>query len=778
VTVVDRIEHWSRRSLAELDRSHVPSPSLRTTILALTVASALAALVADRFGGPDGPWLWNYDMPPAYFPFASFFHDALTLGHLPLWTDSVYFGLPLYAEGQSGVFYPPNWLIYQLPPLQALDVARILHLTLAGVGAGFIVLRLAGSRTGALAAALIVVLCGGISAKLGWTNVVATYAWMPWILVPLLRQRPRTPARGIVLAGSLWGLQALAGYPPYWVLTGVLAAVLLLWQQPNLIGLRRTVVFGFIGVTIGAVQLIPTALLTTLSPHAHGLDAGSLFEFSATPFDFLGLAFANALVPAASPAWDITQSWYPGGMWAFVEAYTYIGLPALGLAAAGLTVRRARPLAILALVAIAIPVIGVLQPSVWTIIPGLNGLRHPVRAYLVLDLALAVAAGFGVARLGARRGFRTALIVIGLALAGYFLVLGLAVMGPREFDALWTAVQPGRENVVREQVIQSMTRLWPLAFEIAVAALALILMYRWKRTSLTRLGAVGLVALPMALLVPGINQSLPSSAFSPAASPIVDRLRQLGAHTILMLDGPYDPQLVTVLGPDAVSLPHVLTIHFSTSLHFEATDTLVEALRGAGSNTAQLRAVGVDTVVAFGGPCPGRPVAVDQQYSASICRIDGALRPPYWVPATAVLLLDDRPSSLITPAEAIIEPHGAAGGAVPATVLSWDDGQAQLEVTAPTSGFVFIDRSWWPLWQVSVDGSPVTPYRAWSGQLVPVGAGHHVIEEHLFPADALLGAAMTGATVVLLGLLWLRDRRRRPSLRDVGNAPAGSPGNI
>src|SRR5207344_1516223 len=99
------------------------------------------AIVTARVGIPGGPWLWNLDLPKIDYPLASFFHDALAAGRLPLWNDQLGLGYPLYAEGQIGAFYPPNWLIFQLPPLIALDVSRVLHLTLAGLGTGLITLR-------------------------------------------------------------------------------------------------------------------------------------------------------------------------------------------------------------------------------------------------------------------------------------------------------------------------------------------------------------------------------------------------------------------------------------------------------------------------------------------------------------------------------------------------------------------------------------------------------------------------------------------------------------
>src|SRR6266540_3756601 len=103
--------------------------------IVLLAVSLLAALVAARVGTGAG-WLWSLDLPKIDFPLAVFFHDALLAGHLPLWDDRLGLGFPLYAEGQIGAFYPPNWILFRADPLTALDLVRVSHLALAGVGAG------------------------------------------------------------------------------------------------------------------------------------------------------------------------------------------------------------------------------------------------------------------------------------------------------------------------------------------------------------------------------------------------------------------------------------------------------------------------------------------------------------------------------------------------------------------------------------------------------------------------------------------------------------------
>ena len=749
------------------------------TVLGLIGVSLVAALIVDRFAGFGGPWLWNWDMPLANYPFAAYFHETLAKGGLPLWNDRVGMGFPLYAEGQIGALYPPNWLIYQLPPLVALDVARIIHLVLAGVGGGLIVLRMTGSRTGAATTALVLVLCGGIAAKLEWTQVVVVYGWIPWVLLPLLWRRP-APTTGLaVLAGVVWGIQALGGHPPYWVLTGLAAVTILvvrsLRARTPTVTLTRTLsrmlgrvaAFGLVGLGVGAVQLIPTMILTTLSWRAQGVGSQALFEFSATPFDVLAVAFANAFVPAQGPAWDLHQSWYPGGsVWATLEVYAYVGLPALALAATGLVVRRARPILVLALVMVAIPLVGVLQPGIWAAIPGLNSLRHPIRAYLLLDVALAIGAGIGVARMGRGASLRPATVVVVVVLGAYLLTTTVAVALPGVFDGLvhllWPYVPTGQEGAIRDLAVAALTRPWPVVLEVLLVGAVLYLMGRRGRAPAVRIAAAALVALPLALLTPAVNQALPSTAFTIDGTSLASTVRGLAPAQVLTLGEPFYGGFPAVLADVGARDPHVYTSQFGLSLRLQSSEDLIADLRAAGPTSALALAVGVDTVVAFNGSCGGRQVATDPAANAAICRNDGSLRPPYWIPASAVVATGSGGGSAIAPVDAAIDPGRAVATHRTATVTSWDEGSATILVDAPSDGYVFIDRSWWPGWQVSVDGAAVTPERAWGGQLIAVSAGAHTIEQRLVPWDAGLGflIALGVALAICVWAWWRRTPRR------------------
>ncbi len=746
-------------------------------LLILAIACTLLAVVAARLSGPSGPWLWNWDLPKVDFPLAALFHAALRDGHLPLWSDDLGLGFPLYAEGQIGAFYPPNWLLYQLPPLVALDVSRVLHLAMAGVGAGILTGRLSGSRTGSLAAAAVVVLGGAITAKLQWTNLVVAYAWLPWVLVPLVR-RPAPTALGLAAAGLAWGLQALAGHPNTWLLTGLAAVVLLAAISPRPRTLGRIVAFGSLGGAVGAVQLVPTLLLTSLSVRSGGLPVDDLFTSSATPFDPLLLGFAGAFARWSSGGLDVANAWYPDGGFALLEAGVYVGLPAVALAAVGLTARRARPFALLAAVMVAIPIVAALRPAAWSEIPILDGLRSPTRSYLVVQLAVAVIAGIGVGRLGRSTGaWRRAALAVGGLGVFYVGALALAALGGGLFEGVlrWSATGLSVEGAGQARLAALDTLGAPtpqLLLELAVGAAAVGLVALRSSPGLRRAAAALAIVVPLALLSPAVNRVEPAAMSSFADTPLVAAIRAAGPRRVLMVDEPVWHDAM----PDQLAAVGVAGIDMFSSLDLAASDALRRDMEHGPDAAGLQQLAGVDLVVRFGAAaCPdggGEAVAVGfppAPWLTGVARLCPAVVPavpPAWIPEHAVIAVTGGGSPL-RPADAQLDVAAANAEATPATVIARDPGRGTFSVDAPGSGWVWIDRAWWPGWIVEVDGAGVTPLRAAAGQLVPVGGGRHVVEQRLVPWDALLGLA-AGLLALAVASAWLMVRGRRRAARDRG----------
>ncbi|MGH2377861.1 MAG: hypothetical protein ACRDGT_05240 [Candidatus Limnocylindria bacterium] len=721
-------------------------------------ASLVSALVAARVGGAGGPWLWNLDLPKLDYPLAVLFHEALAEGRLPLWSDRLGLGFPLYAEGQIGAFYPPNWIVFRLPPLVALDVTRVLHLTFAGVGTALIALRLGGSLPGAVVASAVAVLSGGIVSKLEWTNMLAAYAWFPWVILPLLR-RPTPTFAGLVAGGTAWGVQALAGHPQVWLFTGAAALVLLL-VPPGAAALRRAVGFSTVGAAIGASQLVSTAVLQAWSVRDAGLSEDDIFTSSATAFDPLLFGFSNAFVRNGTAGWDMFTAWYPDGSFALLEAHAYVGLPVLALAAIGLATRRARRFYAPAALLLLFPVIAAFRPEIWTEVPVLNGMRSPVRTYMLLDLFLGIFAALGLARvIRARPPRRAAALVVGAVVAWYAAVTAVAVGLPNTFEGLlldssWSVNLPReRAPEMRELAVAALTQRWPLLLEIgaAVAALAAL---RVGLPPLARGWAlVAIVALPLAALSPQVNEVRPFRDISFAETDFVRAAQAERPHRMLAIDPPgWYPGM-----PDQLAAAGVPDLRMFSSLNLRSTDETVEAaLRGPQAETVR-RMLGIDLVATFGSPCPGEPRATVPAEGAELCRVRDALRPPYWIPEEAVAVGPPgaRP---FDPGEASLDAALVLGAARPATTESWNDARAVVVIDAPAPGWVFVDRAWWPTWEITVDGRPARVLRALGAHVVHVEAGRHRMVEELRPREALLTPL---AATLLAGGLWAWHRRPR-----------------
>lgn len=743
------------------------------------------AIVAARPGWGAGPWLWNLDLPKVDYPLAAFFHDALAAGRLPLWVETLGLGYPLYAEGQVGAFYPPNWLAYLLPPLVALDLVRILHLVLAGVGAGLLGLRLTGSRLAAVIPVAVAVLGGAIAAKLEWHNLVIAYGWLPWVLLPLVRPggvRSVPSRRAALAAGTAWGIQALAAHPNTWLLTGFAAAILAIAGAPRLATVGRLAATGLVGIAIGAVQLVPTAILTTLSVRESALGPSDLFGAAATPFDPLGLAFANAFAPgAAGGEWDRYAAWYPDGTFALLEAAAYVGLPVLALAAIGAAtrVRARRPLLLAIGGLVAIPVAAAFQPTVWSSIPLLNVLRSPVRAYVVVTLLLGLLAALGAARLGVTAGAEgrdaggrplpaphrePAALAIAASIAFLAATILIAAYVPAVFDALYrfasSFLDPAEAPDRRARALSTLSAPLPLLAELAIGLVALALTRLGRRGDLgrrsARLALTVTAVAPLALFGHAANGTADATAFSTAQSPFVQTLAGARAHRLLTLGEPgwYDGM------PNQLAAAGIPDLRMFSSLDLAASDALLDAVRADGATDLR-RAVGIDLLVAFGGRgCPGDPVATIPGDDAVVCRDPSALRPPWWVPADRVL--DPTGSSGLpwVPRDREVRVEGIGGVAVPATTRGSGPGTFELVVDAPADGWVWIDRAWWPTWDLRVDGEPVRADRALAGLLVPVSGGPHEIRASLVPWDALGGLAF-GIVGLLVALRWAGLLRRR-----------------
>ncbi len=374
----------------------------------------------------------------------AFLRRALLAGELPLWNPQLVAGTPHLADPQSATLYPLTTPL--LLALQAAVVARIsipLHHFLAGAGMYLLGRSLGLSRPAALAAGLAYALAPHFAPIELGTFLQQSAAFAPLILWALHRAVQQRRYSAFALAGALWAVQLLRGYPQTWYFTGLLAGaygVFLATQgedlTPNPSPTRRGevakqpvlpssdapesmssaagwwmplrlaggfLVFVMAALGLSAGQLLPAADLLGTSHREGGF---SLAEASGP-----GRLTLLNLLGAAGPDAEVSGA-FPGG--------TVLGLALAGvLYARGAHVRFFGVAAVVALV-LCLGNAAPLWGWAYQLVPGFQLWHMPHRALFLWTLPVALLAGFGLDRLcsGAAVQRPRALWGAGLALLG------------------------------------------------------------------------------------------------------------------------------------------------------------------------------------------------------------------------------------------------------------------------------------------------------------------------------------------------------------------------
>lgn len=241
------------------------------------------------------------------FPLWSFFHKSATHFQWPFWNPLKNMGEPFLADPQTMALYPLRWLTAFFPTYAAFWGAWILlHTALsAGFGAAWIH-RVTGDKWAARTAALLFAANGFFLGRGLFPNHFASAAWLPVVLYGASLKS----SRGV---GMALGLQWLAGYPPFFLLTvGVVGLVAFPRRRAEAAFWLRVSLW-FAGLS--AVQWVPFMELFLRSGRPLILAVDQALEFS--------LPVGQLAVEMFGPAWSW---WYTELKGDPVMVSFYIGL--------------------------------------------------------------------------------------------------------------------------------------------------------------------------------------------------------------------------------------------------------------------------------------------------------------------------------------------------------------------------------------------------------------------------------------------------------------------
>ncbi len=350
------------------------------------------------------------DLMSFNYPIKDLYRNLLLNGRLPFWTSLIGSGYPLFAEGQLGALYPIHLVLFRfLPTLLAFNLNLYLHFLLAAVFTYlFCRISLKRSIPASILAGLAYCFSGFFMTHLHQVNIILEISYLPLLLFLVERLVSTKKYYWGLVISLVFSLQILAGYIQLFYYTGLITFVFFILlafifpqgdKKPNSRLFLFLIIAAILGVAITAVQVLPTWELTKLSQRQEGLN----FEASTGvvwPIQALSL-FIN---PKAYDVYLPTPDFHPLNPDSinYNVIYGYIGIIPLLLALLGiLSGRKNRYVVIFAIFLFGAFIFGMgsitqLFTILWTIIPGMNYFREPVKILFLIEFSLAVLASFGL----------------------------------------------------------------------------------------------------------------------------------------------------------------------------------------------------------------------------------------------------------------------------------------------------------------------------------------------------------------------------------------------
>ncbi len=742
---------WHYRPRFRSDLSAFWALALVCIIFFAPVMAGVAWL--PRGGGDLVSFLW-----PNY----RFAARSIWAGRLPLWNPHQFAGAPFAADNQSGLFYPPNVLMFILAPAipyHVLEGMVILHVWLAGVGM-YIFMRhwLRANPVGRTPARLggrAFMLSDIFVTHLGNLNLIEVAAYLPWVVgmlwqgLRLWHTGDRSAWRWNLAAGAAMGVSMLAGHAQMSLFLAMAVVWTGLWWtlSGNARGTGRLYPLGavamviLIGMGAAAVMLIPAAELTQFTARAD-MSYEEAARYSLPP-----VALAGAVVPGIFGRG-------PDGFWAPWDRVEvgYAGLVTLVLAAVGVAeALRARGRAmrltwfwvalgagaLLLALGPATPIHGLAYR--W--VPGMGYLRAPARLVLLVDFSLAALATLGLDAFCEDKKRHIGVIVFAsvvITAAG----IALGLIGADGFGG----VPPERAGAAVIGV--------GLAVIVAFGVIGFA-----KSLSAGRFAVATVALLTLELILNGATTELDTAdPYAGYDHPlVVEWLRgQEGLFRIEGASGAWQPDAASYHGfYDIYGLYNPLiiaaynTYHWavgyrgSPAYNFQGARYVISDKGQPRADSSFVPAFDGDPALTVYENTNALPLAHLVPRAISVDGPEDAWEPihePDWDP-TAVVYVEGGPELDESPPQ----------DSVHLRVLRYEPDYLAWESESPTSVYLVASEVYYPGWEALVDGEPAPIYRAntvFRAILLP--PGRHVVEMRFRPLSFGIGALISAITWIAL----------------------------
>ena len=340
----------------------------------------------------------------------SFFAESFKRFHyIPLWNPYSFGGAPFAANTESAIFYPSNLFFLAFPINLAFGYVFISDLFLLGFFTYLFSREMKLDKFSSLVSSITIMFSGTITSRIlpGHIFILDSIIWFPLLL--LCYQKGIESGKIIYgfLAGITIALILLAGNPQlalYEILSGALfsIAILLIDQRNFAIIAKKMLQIFFasivIGVSLSAIQLIPSIEFSRLSVRSLGLSYLFASDFSLHPYQLITFLLPHFF---GSPLVKNTYWGINGNFW---ELCAYAGIFPLLLSVIAFLHKRHKYAFLFVFLGLfslffSFGRFGFIFPFFYSLVPGFDLFRAPARFLFVYEFSIAILAGMGASSL-------------------------------------------------------------------------------------------------------------------------------------------------------------------------------------------------------------------------------------------------------------------------------------------------------------------------------------------------------------------------------------------
>jgi len=263
-----------------------------------------------------------------------YYAQELKKNRIPIWNPHIGMGFPTLAEGQTGIFFLPNLVLFRsLPFVYAYNLNIVLTFILAAFGTYLFCRSLNLNKLASIFGGLIFALGGFLVVHIQHLHLIQTAAILPWLFWATNEFLKDRRIFFLLALSFFIAQQIFAGFPQLTFYSLVALFVSLFFRTfKDKVKIKLWIafsVFVLLGLTLAAIQILPTYELLKISIR-NSNPQDILTQF---PYKFKNLAqFLNPYI-LGNPKDGSYPAWTSGQWGIYWESIAYIGILPLALAA-------------------------------------------------------------------------------------------------------------------------------------------------------------------------------------------------------------------------------------------------------------------------------------------------------------------------------------------------------------------------------------------------------------------------------------------------------------